>query len=230
MVDIIPAIMPKSFSDLEGHAERVTSLVPLAQIDLMDGIFVEGKTWPYTEGKSDEEYEIKLPYLDKLNYEVDLMVQEPESVISNWIKAGVQRVIVHIESTKMMEDIINNVSAHNTESESKDLKTISLGIAINTTTPVESITPYIEKIDFVQCMGIKTIGKQGELFDERVIDQLRELRTKYPKLILSVDGAVHLDNAKNLVEAGANRLISGSEIFKSEDIVEKLKQFNAILR
>lgn len=234
MVEIIPAIMPKNLADLELHAKRVLGHVPVVQVDIMDGVFVKGKTWPYTK-EGEKEFntfvrkEKHLPSIDTLDYEVDLMVSEPEHVIEDWMHAGVSRMIVHLESTKNMENIIRDVDAHVTRAQNEDLEVVSLGIAINTVTPVEFVDPYIDHIDFVQCMGIAEIGAQGQPFDERVIGQLQELRTRHPELTLSVDGAVHFDNARALVLAGADRLVSGSEIFESVDVKESIEKFNAIV-
>ncbi len=234
MIEIIPAIMPKSYEDLVSHMKRVRDHVPLVQVDIMDGKFVEGVTWPYTKGGEEEfgriaRKEERLPDAQMLEYEIDLMIKEPERVIENWMRAGASRIIVHIESTEKMEDIIRDVSAYVTRAKDEDIMVVSLGIAINTTTPPETIDPYVPDIDFVQCMGIAEIGKQGEPYDPRVLEQLRTLRERHPTLALSVDGSVHLDNASELVEAGADRLVSGSEIFGGSDVGKKIEQFHAIV-
>src|SRR3989338_570743 len=100
---------------------------------------------------------------------------------------------------------------------------------------VSSISwPYIEDdgkplpIDFAQFMGIEKIGFQGQLFDERVLGKIADLRERFPKVIISVDGGVNMKNAPRLIKAGANRLVSGSTIFESDNIkdaIEKLKNY-----
>jgi ribulose-phosphate 3-epimerase len=67
-------------------------------------------------------------------------------------------------------------------------------------------------------MGIDEIGFQGQLFDERVISKIEEFKNKFPKVTVSVDGGVNLESAPKLVKAGAERLVSGSAIFGSDDI------------
>ncbi|MBX4211051.1 ribulose-phosphate 3-epimerase, partial [Candidatus Parcubacteria bacterium] len=106
---------------------------------------------------------------------------------------------------------------------------IELGVAINPDTPNEKIAPYIKDVDFVQCMGIAKIGFQSQPFDTRVLDKIRSLRLAYPDLIISVDGGVSLETAPKLVEAGCNRLVSGSVIFNSTHIKETIAQFEQIL-
>jgi ribulose-phosphate 3-epimerase len=213
-IEIIPAIMPQTRAELEEKLRAVESYVSSVQIDVMDGKFVEGMTWPYRENEP-----VELPHAGAVQFEIDLMIERPETVIDAWQRAGARRIIVHIESTNALEQIISQLNPSR----------VSLGVAIDTATPLSELELYLNQVDFVQCMGIAEIGKQGEPFDERVLKKLSELRAARPSLILSVDGAVHLDNAKRLVEAGANRLVSGSEILMSVDVGAKIAEFHAIV-
>ena len=203
-IEIIPAIMPESFNDLNEKYSRVRDFVNTVQIDVMDGEFVPSKDWPYVGGE-----------LEKIDFdfEVDLMVKNPEEVIESWVEAGAKRVIIHIESTEKIEEAFLKIPSD-----------VEVGIALNTTTPNEEIYPLIEKIDFVQFMGIAKIGYQGQEFDERVIEKIKDLREKYSRVIISVDGAVSLETAPRLIEDGANRLAVGSAIFKSKDIDKTIEQ------
>ena len=105
---------------------------------------------------------------------------------------------------------------------------VEIGVALNTTTPIETIKPIISKVDFIQCMGIEKIGYQGEPFDERVLEQISELRKIYPELIISVDGSVNETTAPLLVKAGANRLVVGSAIMNSYDVRETIREFESL--
>lgn len=227
MVEIIPAIMPSSLEDLKAKASRVERLVPMAQIDVMDGVFVPSKSWPYTDGGPQEFHEFvteeeDLPFWETLSYEVDLMVKNPESSINDWIEAGARRIIVHIESTDVVKGIIHNLEQLASVKE-LNLRPIEFGLAIGTTTPNETLTPFVHDIDFVQCMGIEKIGYQGQPFDERVIEKVAQLHREFPHLILSVDGGVNFESAPKLIKAGATRLVSGSTIFTSTDIRKALR-------
>ena len=71
-------------------------------------------------------------------------------------------------------------------------------------------------------MGIEKIGFQGQNFDERVINQVKSLRTKYPELKISVDGSVNENTAPELIKAGVDRLIIGSALLRSFDIRENI--------
>lgn len=238
MVEIIPAIMPDSYDDLSEKASLVLGAVPLAQIDIMDGVFVKSKSWPYRKAGEIEEphflamaqQDETLPHFDEIDYEIDLMISEPEKHIDEWLPLGASRLIFHIESIKDIELFF----AHDIwKPGARDIggqRVIEVGLAINPQTSLEAILPYMDQIDFVQCMGIAKIGYQGEPFDERVLDHLNALRVQYPNLPLSVDGGVNFETAPLLKAAGATRLVSGSVIFGSEDIggaVEEFKQVTA---
>ncbi|GMQ94894.1 MAG: ribulose-phosphate 3-epimerase [Patescibacteria group bacterium] len=236
-MEIIPAIMPKSFKELEEKASLLAGLVDVVQIDVMDGRFVPEKTWPY----AGEDVSLKelaggkrhFPESARLSYEIDLMVSQPEESMGSWIWAGARRIIFHIESIGDMDLFWEKIShidppADFLKALGVEKSDVELGLALNIETPNEALFPHIEKVDFVQCMGIARIGYQGEPFDERVLHKLRDLRKHYPELILSVDGGVNLETAPRLIEAGANRLVSGSAILESKDIKKRIKEFQSI--
>ncbi len=231
MTEIIPAIMPESFGDLKDKMREVSSLVSFVQIDLMDGDFVPSISWPYNDEK-DEGFESILkgdddmPYLGELEFEVDLMVKDQEIEALKWMRAGARRIIGHFEAMDDPKGFIDNIR---NESPSVDsFLSVELGIAIGIETSIEKIEPYISEIDFVQCMGIGKIGYQGESFDDRVVEKVKLLRKRYPKLIISVDGGVNQDTAPQLIESGVNRLAIGSAVFKSDNIEEAVEKFQSL--
>jgi ribulose-phosphate 3-epimerase len=237
MVDVIPAIIPESFEDLQDKMSLVNGLTKMVQIDACDGKFVPSKCWPYINDHDGDfrnitEEEAGFPFWHSLDFEVDLMVSHPENVVEDWIRAGVKRIVLHIESAPHIKDLIKDLrTKYGWYGESP--LTIEIGIALNPNTSNEKIFEYLDPntegrslVDFVQFMGIREIGYQGQLFDERVFGKIRTLRQSYPDAIISVDGGVTLENAHDIVEAGVNRLVSGSAIYGSEDIkeaIEKLK-------
>lgn len=212
-IEIIPALMVRDYRDLEEKVETFVGLVRYVQLDIMDGKFVPNRSWPHTPGdvhfKKIENEEEGLPSWNAIDFEVDLMVANPEQWVPRWVVAGARRIIVHVESMKDFEAIRDAVP----------LDVVELGLALNTTTPLSALEPYLNRIEFIQCMGIEKIGFQGQPFDERVLDHVRKIRARLPHMPISVDGAVNFDTAQSLVEAGATRLVSGSAILESEDIV-----------
>ncbi|MDQ3076765.1 MAG: hypothetical protein M3Q63_01790 [bacterium] len=231
MAEIIPAIMPQSIEDLENDLALVANTVSTVQLDIMDGKFVRPKTWPYQNNKGTFEEILTesegLPFWDKIDFEIDLLVAKPEDSIDNWIAAGASRIIVHVESTNNVEGIVNTFKerfAYAPDSKSRD---IELVLSLNIDTPIDSVLPYLEDIDGVQFMGIAHIGYQGEPFDERVIDKIREFHNAHPTVIISIDGGVTLDNGPQLVTVGVKRLVSGSAIYESGNIADTIEMFKS---
>lgn len=217
MIEIIPAIIPKSFEDLRKKISLVGGLVEYIQIDITDGIFVSSKSWPFDNFVLESET-LKLPFLDEYKFEIDLMVNEPEKNIDNWLGFGAERIIFHIESSNKLEELI------------KELKgKVDVGVAFNIDTSLESYNYLLEKVDFVQLMGIEKIGFQGQEFSEKIFDKIKNLRKIKPNIIISVDGGVSFENAQKLIKAGVNRLVVGSEIFESEDVKETINKLKNLL-
>ncbi len=225
--EIMPAVMPFSYEDLKQKVETVAKNVSWVHVDAMDGIFVDSVGWPYraediVSFQKMVEEKVMLPHLDSLQYEVDLMTEHPEDEIPKWYALGARRFIVHFESISdvdILEHIILRYSKHG-ESE--------VGIALGAQTPIESIEPIVSELDCVQLMGIKRIGYQGEAFDEGVIEKIKHLREIHKDGIISVDGGVSLETAPRLLEAGADRLVSGSGIFNAKDIPQAIQNFKQI--
>ncbi len=222
-MEIIPAIMPKSFEDIVAQVEAVHLFVKTIQMDIMDGRLTPSKSWPYLEGQGESfdkvaSGEVGLPYWKDIDYEADIMILEPEDYFANFVNAGFHRVIVHVEATSKFRNIIEEWKG-----------VVEIGAAINIDTENNKLFPLIENgLDFVQFMGIATIGYQGNPFDSRVLEKIENLRKSYPDIIISVDGGVSLENAPPLLKAGANRLVAGSAIFGSDSIEQTIEAFKKL--
>jgi ribulose-phosphate 3-epimerase len=226
-VEIIPAVMPTSYADLQQKMGRIEGLVPWVHLDMMDGFFVPSTSWPYHAEDVvafTEQVQRKkvLPYTETMHYEIDLMVEHPEEEISKWYALGVRRFIVHFESLDSADALEHILLEYSKEGVSE------VGIAIGMETPISEIEPILKEVDFVHFMAIKKIGFQGEPFDPAVYDKIKSLRKVYKKGIISVDGGVSLENARELLNAGVDRLISGSVIFNSESIPDILHKFQSL--
>lgn len=239
MTEIIPAIIPESFEDLKDKMALVNGLTHNVQIDICDGIFVPSKSWPYAgdyEGDFDKIVNESdgFPFWQTLDFEVDLMVKNPEKVFEDWVRAGAKRIVLHIESSENLVEFIKDIkNRYGYYGESA--VSIEIGISLNIKTSNEIIYDLLKPnengrslVDFVQFMGIRDIGFQGQYFDERVLGKIRELRQAFPETIISVDGGVNFENADDLVKAGVNRLVSGSAIYESEDIGEAINEMRKI--
>ncbi len=218
MVEIIPAIIPENLEDLREKADRVRAYVSTVQVDIMDGEFAPSKSWPYNNlGQFEDLVKERKPLLGSLPYEVDMMIEKPEEVTDQWMKLGARAIIIHIDSTEMLDDIISRAKE----------KSVDVGIALRPYTDNEVLERWIPDINFVQFMGNQRIGYHGVELDENVIRKIRDIREKHKNLIISIDIGVNFKTATKLIEAGANKLVSGSTIFNANNIrdaIQKLQQ------
>lgn len=221
--------MPQTYHDIQDNVPRVFGSVDTIQLDLMDGVFVPQRTWPYRKvvhGKlqveSDkiwEQLQLQdrgLPSWEDVDYELDLMVQDADMYLDQWIALGPKRIIFHLESLKDVSKTIQDL---------QEIRTlIEIGLAIDNTTPVADLFPHLDMIDCVQLMGIARIGFQGEDFDERVLDRIRELKAHAPGTVVQIDGSVNMGTIQRLRDAGAERFVAGSAVWGAGDASEMVKE------
>lgn len=196
VIEIIPAILAKDEKELRRKVESVTDLCETIQIDVMDGKFVDNLTWDEPERLQ------KMPL--PMAFEVHLMVKDPLDRLDAWSLAGCQRVLIHAESVDDLEEALRMAKSYGMEA----------GISINPETPVSAIESAIHEADVVQVMGVHP-GWMGQAFQENAVEKVRELRERYPELLIEVDGGVAVGIARRLADAGADRLVSGSAVFNS---------------
>ena len=199
---IVPAIIPTCRQEIIQFAETV-SFANEIQIDVVDGQFVENISWPYEP--TGEPKTIRHA-TDRFTLEVDLMVAKPIVAAESWIAAGADMLVFHIESVPL--------EAFKKFAEQSP---VSTGVACHGDTKIETLLSYAAFADYVQLMGIKEIGKQGEPFHEQVLESIALIKHNAPSKMISVDGSVNEDTIIKLKEAGAHRFVSGSTILKSKD-------------
>ena len=230
MVEIIPAILPKDYEDLKNNIALVRSLVPLVQVDICDGVFVKNKTWPFSGGDFDSHFrkilneEEGMPFWEDIDFELDLMVSDAVDNFDIYTKLGPKGVIFHIEAVGNLEnfkDFLEGIDVYIRDS-------IKIGVAINPSTPLEQLYPLISFVDFVQCMGNDKIGYHGVGLDQKVPERIETLREKYPDLQIAVDIGVDRHTAPSLVRAGATRLVAGSAIYNTNDIISTIEEFKKL--
>jgi ribulose-phosphate 3-epimerase len=220
-IEIIPAILPKDFAEVEEKVGLVRGFVKTVQIDVCDGQFVPSATWPYR--KDDDTFKKLLteaeglPGWQDLNFEIDMMVNKPEERVDDWVSAGATRIIIHVEAKGDVMAAVEKLEGR-----------VEIALAINIDTPTSDLEPFKGKISAIQCMGIDHIGFQGQSFDSKVIEKVKEVRSAFPEIIISVDGGVSLETAPKLIEAGVNRLVVGSAIFNSDNAIDAVQEFKRL--
>lgn len=216
-VDILPAVLPKSWKDLAEHLQRLRGIARRVQIDVVDGHFAHGKTWPYKDGakfKEVVEQEHGLPLWEELDFEFDLMVADPAAVALDYVHAGASSIIVHASAQSAQKAVEDLVELR----EDGGAFTVKVGVALGALQSPDDLLSFESQFDFVQVMGIAREGRQGEPFDERARHLVERVRHRYPNLPIQVDGGVRRENVRALVAAGATRLVAGSSIFGAEDV------------
>lgn len=199
---IIPAVIPTSRAELIALAQELSFAAEI-HVDMVDGDFVPSVSWPYEP--VGQPVTVK-EYLDTYSLEVDLMVADPVSAAAAWLEAGADMLVFHTETIPLEAFKRFRASC-----------SVTLGISSLNDTPIETLLEYAEHADYVQVMGIATIGSQGQSFDERVLERIKVLREAYPQLPISIDGSVNLDTLPRLAALKLSRYIVGSGIVKAED-------------
>jgi ribulose-phosphate 3-epimerase len=212
---IVPAIIPTSVADL---AATIHSLgpVPELHVDVVDGQFVPFRSWPYITPDSPlAALSILAPY----TLEVDLMVMDPVTAAADWLRVGADRLVFHVESI--------SVAAFKRFTEEV---AVTVGISALNDTSFSELEAYLPYADFVQVMGIARIGAQGQSFDERVIDRITMLRSRYSHLALSLDGSVNATTLERVLALQLDRYIMGSAIVKAENPAVAYQEFSRVAR
>lgn len=191
--EIIPAVLVKSEREFRQKIESLEDLVDVVQIDVMDGKFVPNTTFAdpvFIKGMG-------MP----MEFEVHLMVEDPLEHLDGWSAADCARVLIHAESVKDLSGALEAVKSYGMEA----------GISINPETPISAIKDAVDDADVVQIMGVNP-GFMGQEYNANTLSKVVELRGLYPDLLIEVDGGVSDVNARELAEAGVDRLVSGSYI------------------
>ncbi|VAW32416.1 hypothetical protein MNBD_CPR01-87 [hydrothermal vent metagenome] len=228
---IVPAILVETLAELEEKLERVSGLAGTIQIDVVDGVFAGPPTWPYVHSEDMRDFKQSVndgkifsnssqPIL-----EVDLMVSFREEIVAMWVALGASRITIHARSVDNLSDTFRRLSETFGSGKNFSTDMLLFGVALGSEDDISILEPVLDKIDYVQCMGIRNIGKQGEPFDDSVIDKVSTLHTKYPDMPVQVDGGVSFLTAPKLLSVGASRIIIGSAIWYSTDIKERIKEF-----
>ena len=175
-------------------------------IDIMDGKFVENKTWTVSEIK-------KITSCSKLPLDVHLMVENPSKYIEEFALLNTNYIAFHYEAVKDIDKMINEIKKYG----------LKVGIAINPETSEEVVFPYLSRIDEVLIMSVHP-GKSGQSFIESTPDKIERLKEEIlrqnVKTIISVDGGINDETGELCVQKGVDTLVSASYIHK--DIVNNI--------
>jgi len=213
---IAPSMLSCDFGKLVDEIEMVNqSEAGWFHLDIMDGVFVPNITFGTPILEVFKKYATK--HLD-----AHLMIINPENYIEKFASLGAKTITVHYEACNNLINTINQI---------KKLD-VKAGIAINPDTAVSSLESIISEIDLVCLMSVFP-GFSGQKFIPETfvkLEKLRQIITKnHSKAMIQIDGGVDLDNAKKLVSLGADILVAGSFVFKSEDAFNTIKKLDSVI-
>lgn len=180
-------------------------------IDIMDGKFVDNKTWTTSEI-------IKLTKYSNLPLDVHLMVNNPSKYIEDYAMLNTNNITFHYEAVKDVNKVINEIKDYG----------LKVGIAVNPDTDVKNIYDYLSNIDIVLIMSVYP-GKSGQVFINETLNKIKELKdyivNNNLKTLISVDGGINDETGKLCKEAGADILVSASYIHNDiKNNIDKLKE------
>ncbi len=203
MVQIAPSMLAADFLHLEKDVELVNNHADMFHLDIMDGIFVPNISYgfPIVEAVS----KIATKPLD-----AHLMIVHPEKYVERFAKAGANMISFHLNATDAPGAVMNLIKSSGAKA----------GLVINPDIPVETLFPYLENADYVVLMSVFA-GFGGQKFIEGTYERVAALKAEIVRrgldLQIQVDGGVSAANAGRLIELGADILVAGSAVFKSED-------------
>lgn len=211
---IAPSLLAADFANLQTECEMINdSEADWFHLDIMDGMFVPNISFGMPIIKAINKHTLK-------PLDVHLMIENPDRYIKDFKNVGANILTVHYEACPHLHRTLQAIKA-------EGMKT---GVALNPHTSVDLLEPLLEEIDLVCIMSVNP-GFGGQSFIEgtyRKVSKLKELITKYNlDTKIEIDGGVTLENAKSLLEAGADVLVAGSFVFKSENptkIIKALKE------
>lgn len=209
MILVSASMLSSNLANLSSEAKiMIESGIDTLHMDIMDGSFVNNLSFGLPVVKS---LKLNLP-----NSKLDchLMVNDPIKYIDEFMKYSTS-ISFHIEACP-------NSTYVNQILDKFKFSKVLVGIAINPQTTINLIDQFIEKIDYVLIMSVEP-GFSGQKFIPDVLLKIKKIRDKYPNLKIQVDGGINLNNSKEIVNAGANILVSGSTLFNSDNIPETIR-------
>ena len=203
-IQISPSILSADFSQLGIEIKRLEEGgADMIHVDVMDGHFVPNLTIGPPVIKALRKH-------CSLKFDVHLMISPVHKYIEAYADAGADIITIHPEATQNLGESIKTI---------KDLKK-KVGVSLNPESKIELITEFLDQIDLVLIMSVNP-GFGGQKFMPEVLDKIKQLKKiqqeKNLNFDIEIDGGINFENCKIAIDAGANILVSGTTVFKSNN-------------
>jgi ribulose-phosphate 3-epimerase len=214
-IKIYPSLLAADFGHLADEAKRAEQAgADALHLDIMDAHFVPNLSMgPDVVNMARETVDIPL--------NVHLMMTNPDQFVTTFIDAGSSSLLIHIEASCDVPEALERI---------RDLGARP-GITLNPETPAELVYPVLDAVDEILCMTVRP-GYGGQTFDASVLPKIRQLRDKATEigrddLDILVDGGINIDTGAECARHGANALIAGTFLFRSDDMPGLLNEMRA---
>lgn len=213
---ISPSLLSADFTNLEKEIKILNEeKVDYIHLDIMDGNYVPNISYGPGIVKS-------LRELTEIPFDTHLMIERPENFIDKFVEAGSDIITIHPSTTKHLDRTLSLIKSYGKK----------VGLALNPGDGLDVLDYNLEKLDLVLIMSVNP-GFGGQKFIPSVLRKIREvkklIRERNLKTLIEVDGGVKLDNAREILDAGADILVAGSAIFEKDKTRENIRAFKEIL-
>ena len=199
-IKIAPSILASNFSKLNDEVISIENAgADFIHLDIMDGHFVPNLTFGPPIIKS-------LRKLTKLPFDVHLMVSNPDTLLDEYVYAGANIITVHVEACNHLARTLHYIKS----------KGCKAGVAINPHTDIQFIENVIEDLDLILIMTVNP-GFGGQKFIKSMVKKISLVKEIISSrdIFLEVDGGITKENSKEVIDAGANVLVAGTSVFKT---------------
>ncbi len=212
---IAPSVLACNFANIQQEIEMLNaSEADWVHVDVMDGMFVPNISFGMPVIQAMKKHSTK-------PLDVHLMIEKPERYISEFKNVGADILTVHYEACNHLHRVLQMIRSEG----------MMAGVALNPHTPVELLEPVLEEIDLVCLMSVNP-GFGGQSFIDKTYDKISKLqnmiKAKGISVKIEIDGGVKHNNAKKLLDTGADVLVAGSFVFNSENPEETISALKAL--
>ncbi len=215
MALIAPSLLAADFLQLQAECEMVNnSAADWLHLDVMDGMFVPNISF----GPMVIEFVRKI--VNK-PCDVHLMIEQPARYAEQFKNAGADHLTIHIEACPMLHQDITQIKALG----------MKAGVAVNPHTPVSLLSDILHEVSIVNLMSVNP-GFGGQKFIRYTLEKIKQLkqmiRERNLDVLIEIDGGVTVENAKEIIDAGADVLVAGSTVFRATDAIAAVAKLKSL--